>query len=72
MGCDSYQPGNVDDVVWDELYTDEVDPRDDNVDVIDYNTGTGTPIYSEDLDGHGGKVKRYNELRNYMTGEEQT
>ena len=55
---DSNAPGNVDDVVWEEPYRDEVDQSDDNVDIICDKAGTGNPLYSDDHEGHAGKVAR--------------
>ena len=60
LGGDSIEPGNVDDVVWEEPYRDEVESSDDNVDVIIDNAGTGTSLYSDDHDGHRGKEVRGN------------
>ena len=70
FGGDSNEPGNVDDVVWEEPYRDEVDSSDDNVDFISDNFCIGTPLYSDDHEGYGGKVARDNELKHTMKVDE--
>ena len=40
--------------------------------MIDDNAGIGTPIYSDDNDENGGKVRRDNKVINDITVDEQT
>ena len=72
LSGDSNEPGNVDDVVWEEPYRDEVESSDDNVGVILDNTGIGTPLYSDDQDGHRGKEARDNEMKHTMSVDENS
>ena len=72
FGGESNAPENVDNVVWEEPYRDEVESAEDNVDVMSDNAGVGTLLYSADHEGHGGKVERHNELKHHMSVDEQT
>ena len=60
LGGESNAHGNVDDVVWEDPYRDEVEWAGENVNAISNNAGIGTTFSSDDHEGHGGKLAREN------------